>query len=92
MNGILYGIGVGPGDPELMTLKAITAIEQCDVLALPQTGTGDILAYEIAKQQVPGIEEMERLEISTPMTRDKEELARCHDAAAEAIICLLYTS
>ena len=32
--GVLYGIGVGPGDPELMTLKAINTIKACDISAL----------------------------------------------------------
>ena len=33
--GVLYGIGVGPGDPELMTLKAINTIKACDIIAIP---------------------------------------------------------
>lgn len=32
--GVLYGIGVGPGDPELMTLKAINTIKACDIIAI----------------------------------------------------------
>lgn len=35
MEGILYGIGTGPGDPELLTLKAVRTIRSCDVLAIP---------------------------------------------------------
>ena len=35
MKGILYGVGVGPGDPELMTLKAVRIIEENDVIAVP---------------------------------------------------------
>lgn len=35
MNGILYGIGTGPGDSELMTIKAVKIMKQCDVLVLP---------------------------------------------------------
>ena len=37
MSGIFYGIGVGPGDPELLTMKAIHAIEKVDVLIAPKT-------------------------------------------------------
>ena len=33
MKGKLYGIGVGPGDPELLTLKAKRLIEECDIVA-----------------------------------------------------------
>ena len=35
MVGKLYGVGTGPGDPELMTLKAVRVIQECDVIALP---------------------------------------------------------
>ena len=35
MNGILYGVGVGPGDPELMTLKAVRLIKDNDIIAVP---------------------------------------------------------
>lgn len=34
MQGIFYGIGVGPGDPELMTVKAISTIRECDIVAV----------------------------------------------------------
>ena len=33
MSGILYGVGVGPGDPELMTLKAVRLIRENEVIA-----------------------------------------------------------
>ena len=35
MSGILYGIGVGPGDPELLTLKALRILRESDVIAIP---------------------------------------------------------
>lgn len=35
MSGILYGIGTGPGDPELMTIKAVRLIKECQILGLP---------------------------------------------------------
>lgn len=38
MNGTLYGVGIGPGDPELITLKAVRIIEQSPVIAVPKTG------------------------------------------------------
>ena len=35
MAGVLYGIGVGPGDPELLTLKAVRLMESCQVIVVP---------------------------------------------------------
>lgn len=50
MSGIFYGIGVGPGDPELLTVKAIHAIEKVDVLIAPKTEKKDgSVALSIAK-------------------------------------------
>ena len=35
MSGILYGVGVGPGDPELLTIKALRILKESDIIALP---------------------------------------------------------
>lgn len=45
--GVLYGIGVGPGDPELMTLKAINTIKACDIIAIPAVSKEECYAYSI---------------------------------------------
>lgn len=47
--GTLYGVSVGPGDPELITLKALRCIRRCPVIAAPQTAAGRMLALEIAQ-------------------------------------------
>ena len=53
MKGKLYGIGVGPGDPELLTLKAKRLIEECDIVAVPVKKEGeDSVALNIAKGAV----------------------------------------
>ena len=50
MSGIFYGIGVGPGDPELLTVKAINAIKKVDVLIAPKTEKKDgSVALSIAR-------------------------------------------
>ena len=50
MYGILYGVGVGPGDPELMTLKAVRLIRETDVIAVPGAEVKETVAYQIAVQ------------------------------------------
>jgi precorrin-2/cobalt-factor-2 C20-methyltransferase len=53
MNGTLYGLGVGPGDPELLTLKAVRLINECPVIAYPAPDTGESLARTIAAPHIP---------------------------------------
>ena len=85
MTGTLYGIGVGPGDPELMTLKAVRLIEQCDLVAVPKSGDGEGVAKQIAQKAVPDFDKKELIEVSMPMTRDPQVLEQSHQAAAEQI-------
>lgn len=54
MSGRLYGIGVGPGDPELLTLKAVRLIAECPVVAYPApAGGADSMARQIAGPHIP---------------------------------------
>lgn len=82
--GILYGVSVGPGDPELMTLKAVRCIEQCPVLAAPQTAAGRMLALDIAKGAVD-VSGKIILPLHFAMSRDSEVLKASHAAAADAV-------
>lgn len=53
MSGKLFGIGVGPGDPELLTVKAINAIKKLDVIIAPKTEKKDgSVALNIAKEYI----------------------------------------
>lgn len=50
MKGIFYGIGVGPGDPELLTMRAIRVLKEVDVIIAPKTEKKeDSVALEIAR-------------------------------------------
>ncbi len=89
MSGTLYGVGVGPGDPELMTLKAVRTIAECDVIAVPVTGSAERVAEQIAAQVVSGMEQKRILELAMPMTRDQSTLNAYHDQAAQQIYELL---
>jgi precorrin-2/cobalt-factor-2 C20-methyltransferase len=53
MSGILYGVGVGPGDPDLITLKALKILQSVPVIAYPAPEVGDSLARQIADQHIP---------------------------------------
>ena len=74
MNGVLYGVGVGPGDPELMTLKAVRLIQENEVIALPGAVPQETIAYQIAVQAVPELAEKKLVSVYMPMTHDQEEL------------------
>lgn len=82
--GTLQGVSVGPGDPELMTLKAVRCIEQCPVLAAPQTAAGRMLALDIAKGAVD-VSGKIILPLHFAMSRDSEVLKASHAAAADAV-------
>ena len=85
MNGILYGVGVGPGDPELMTLKAVRLIEENDVIAVPGEDVRATVAYKIAVQAAPALAEKQLLPIYMPMTHDRDEMKRWHEKGAAEI-------
>lgn len=85
MKGTLYGVGVGPGDPELLTLKAVKRMQECDVLAIPALAKEECVAYQIAVQAVKELEEKVILPISMPMTKDPEILRSSHRKAAEQL-------
>ena len=53
MSGRLYGIGVGPGDPELMTLKAVRILSEVPVIAYPAPNSGESSARAIANRFIP---------------------------------------
>ena len=85
MSGILYGVGVGPGDPELLTLKALRILRESDVIAIPAETKESCAAYKIALGAYPELEQKELLPVPMPMTKDPSVLERSHEAAASAI-------
>ena len=54
MTATLYGLGVGPGDPDLITIKALNILKSAPVIAYPAPDDGDSLARAIAAPHLPG--------------------------------------
>ena len=72
MKGTLTGIGVGPGDPELLTLKAVNAIKNTNVLFYPVTRPeADSAALKVVEEWVSP--ETRRIPLLSRMTSDPEE-------------------
>lgn len=73
--GVLYGVGAGPGDPELLTIKAVRTIESCPVIATPQTADGVMIALDLTPEMssplhiVPGGYDDVRRVIGWPGTK-----------------------
>jgi precorrin-2/cobalt-factor-2 C20-methyltransferase len=88
INGTLYGIGVGPGDPELITLKAIKILRQVDVVfAAASTKNSYSLAMEIVAPHLKNGAPVVRL--GFPMTRDKNTLNTAWKENAHKVVTLL---
>ena len=85
MKGIAYGVGVGPGDPEYMTLKAVRLIRENDVIAVAGRVAEDAVAYKIAAAVVPEIKDKELVPCYMPMVKDRELIDQEHRRQAKLI-------
>lgn len=80
MQGKLFGIGVGPGDPELLTIKAVKVIQECDVIA------GQKTAFSIINQY---LDKKETLECRFCMENDMDRREEARHFVAGQIMGLL---
>ncbi len=83
MSGTIFGLGVGPGDPELVTLKAMRIAQTVPVLAYPAPESGESLARKIMAPHLHGT----RLEIAIrmPIGGDRFPVNAVYDEAADTI-------
>lgn len=84
--GKLYGVGVGPGDPELLTIKAQRIIRQSPVLAVPDAGRGEKTALAIAGELAEG---KQLLYCAAPMIRDEAQLDAAYEQNADLVCAQL---
>ena len=83
-SGTLYLVGVGPGDPELLTLRAVRILRSVHVVAYPSSGEGAGFARDIAAQYIlPGAV---MLPVTIPMTVERGPAQAAYDAAAALIV------
>ncbi len=88
MSGIFYGIGVGPGDPELLTMKAIHAMEHVDVLIAPKTEKKEgSVALSIAEPYLK--KDIEIVYQVFPMVKDFADSTEAWEQNKEEILRLL---
>ena len=86
LKGTFYGVSVGPGDPELLTLQAVRLIRRCPVLAAPQTSSGQMLALDIARSALgEALNGKTIVPLHFAMSRDPAVLAASHAQAAQAV-------
>ena len=87
VTGTLHGVGLGPGAPDLVTLRAARLIEGARVIAYPAPEGGESFARSIAAALVPAAAREIRMDV--PMTRERAPAQRAYDRGAAAVAAAL---
>lgn len=85
MKGVIYGVGVGPGDPELITVKAVRIIQSSDLIGIPAKTAESCTAYRIALQTVPEMAQKPVIAVPVPMTEDRTRLNACYEEGSRRL-------
>ena len=83
MLGKFFGLGLGPGDPELVTVKAVRILKSVSAVAFPILEGKESFARSIADQYIP--KEINQIPIVVPMTQDRLPAQKAYDKAAQEI-------
>ena len=83
-NGTFYAVGVGPGDPSLLTLQAVKVLNSCPVIAAPRTKSGKMTALDIIRQVIE-LDGKEVIPLDFTMSRDISEQKNNHTEITEQI-------
>ncbi|MEK7773780.1 MAG: precorrin-2 C(20)-methyltransferase [Deltaproteobacteria bacterium] len=87
--GVFYGVGVGPGDPELMTLKALRVLKAAQVIAVPRssdTSSGGSSQALVVVRKVMELGDRDVLELMFPMVKDEDALRKSRELAASKVM------
>lgn len=87
MNGTLFGVGLGPGDPDLITRRAARMVEGARVIAYPSLAGGKSFARSIAADLIPA--DVREIVMDVPMTTAREPAQAAYDKGAAEIAALL---
>ncbi|MDE9451416.1 precorrin-2 C(20)-methyltransferase [Aliiroseovarius sp. Z3] len=87
MSGTLYGVGLGPGDPDLMTLRAARLITDAKVVAFPTLEGGDSFARSIASHLIA--DDADEIAMDIPMTVERAPAQKAYDTGAAKIAARL---
>jgi precorrin-2/cobalt-factor-2 C20-methyltransferase len=88
--GTFYGVGVGPGAADLLTIRAANVLNSVDVIAIPRPSPyASSVAWRSAEPNLTGAKPQERLFLTFPMTKDPSVLVPAWEEACEAIVSRL---
>ena len=85
MSGTLYGLGIGPGDPELITVKALRLLNAAPVIAYPAPEQGESLARSIVAPHLNGGGKKTEVVIRMPLVAARFPAGAVYDRAAEEL-------